>query len=262
MRWGALDGEPIRKGFYAMSKPLIGLTTGRILMPAERGRSQDVLMGCPQEYAMAVEAWNAAAVMIPPMGDEDSARRVIDLLDGLILTGGGDPLPEYMNAEPHPQIRGIDPYRDRTETALILAAMEKNLPILGICKGAQAINIALGGDLIQHIPDTTANAVGHWQRAVVPCGIHTIDIEPQTLFARLMGGASTLRVNSYHHQAIGRLGQGLQVAARARDGIIEAIEADDGRPILGLQYHPEELVPCEAHARAVFEWLIAQARQR
>ena len=245
-----------------MARPLILLTSGRYLLPAERGRMQEIVFGSPRAYFAALERAGAVPVVAPISDAGSTLAGALDVADGLLLTGGGDIAPEFLNAEPHPRIAAVDPGRDRTEFALIAGALERRLPILGVCKGIQTLNLAMGGGLIQHLDDTAPDAVGHWQRSPVPCGTHSIDIVAGTILAALAGGATTLRVNSYHHQALGAVADGLRVCARACDGVIEAVEADLPVPLLAVQFHPEETAPDDPFSQSLFDWLVQQAIAR
>lgn len=242
-----------------MSKPIIAVTTGR-RKRAMRGHDvQNVIMGCPIEFPAALQAAGAAPVLLPSVLDADAVRDILAVSDGVLLSGGGDILSLFYGEEPHQLSGHQEPARDEMELALTRIALELGLPILGICRGQQLLNVAFGGTLIQDIPAQVPNAIQHVARGMDVVLQHTIDIEPDSILARVVG-AVTLPVNSWHHQAVKDLGVGLRATAHARDGVIEAVEAADGRPLLAVQFHPEE---CYDHPpfRAIFAWLVNEARE-
>jgi putative glutamine amidotransferase len=192
-------------------------------------------------YIEHVQRAGGVAVLIPPdpVLVEDPGR-VLSRLDGLLLVGGVDVGATEYGEEPHPLAEAPVPLRDAVESALAREAMVRGLPVLGICRGAQVINVAAGGTLVQHLPDVLGNEehrrrVGHFEG-----NEHDVDIEPGSR-AMTAAGGSPHRVVSHHHQAVGEVGDGLRVTARATaDGLPEAIEGDeDGGWLLGVQWHPE-----------------------
>jgi putative glutamine amidotransferase len=243
-----------------MSKPLIGITAGKKFHPAKRSEEQSITISLETQYIESAARSGAAVVIIPGNVDEESAAAVLGALDGIILSGGGDVMPLSYGQEPHPASLLQDPARDRVELAVIKSALARGLPILGICRGIQILNVALGGSLIQDIPSQVAGACQHYSQAEGTTGMHTIDIVPGSLLGRVIG-QTTLAINSYHHQAIAELGRGLRINAKARDGVIEGIEADDGRPILAVQCHPEAAAAVDPAMQALFGWLCDAARK-
>ena len=244
-----------------MTRPLIGLTSGRHLEPAERGRMQDVVAGCSIAYVREVERAGGTPLILPVTTDPATVERAIASLDGLLLTGGGDVDPVLLGEDPHPRVRLVDPERDATEVAAIRAAVREGAPILGICRGIQILNVALGGKLIQHIDEGRPGAVCHSQHSVVPGPSHPIDVVAGSLLAGLVGEGRHW-VNSHHHQAVGELAPGLVATARASDGIVEAVESSEGKPILGVQFHPERTAEKDPESRAFFRWLVDRAAGR
>jgi putative glutamine amidotransferase len=243
-----------------MTKPIIAITAGRILRPARQGELQLVATGCSTDYVEAVVRAGGAPLVIPRHSDEDAVRAVVAVADAILFTGGGDVCALAYGCEPHPSLGLQDPVRDAAEIAAARFALDKGMPVLGICRGIQLLNVALGGTLVQDVPSQVPNALQHYTHSLAPFASHTIDIEPGTLLAKLVGSAATT-VNSYHHQAVAKVGEGLRVNARARDGVVEGVEAVDGRPVLGVQFHPEELAGSDAKAQVYFDWLMGEAAE-
>ncbi len=182
----------------------------------------------------------------------------LELLDGLVVTGGAFDLDPalYGDAARHPTVRTKD-RRTAFEAAITRAALARDQPILGICGGQQLLNVVLGGDLIQHIPDAIAGCLAHEQPNPRTEPGHEVEVLPGSLL-HAIGGATRLAVNSAHHQAAGRVGAGVVVSGRAPDGVIEAIEAPERRFCIGVQWHPEYAI--SAADEALFEALIAACR--
>lgn len=241
-----------------MPEPVIGLTTGRRNRPVEGNEVQRADMGCDIMYPVCVMRAGGAPVLLPRSDDEGVMASVMARVDGLLLTGGGDVVSLGYGEEPHPRAFGQDPVRDAAEFAAIRIALERGLPVLGICRGIQALNAALGGTLVQDVPSQVKGACQHYTRASETLLVHTITIEPDSLLARVLGVTSTA-VNSWHHQAVRDLGEGLRVNCRARDGVVEGVESADGRPILAVQCHPEDSAEQWPVFRRLFEWLVAEA---
>jgi putative glutamine amidotransferase len=241
-----------------MRKPVIGLTTGRRNRPTEGNEVQNADMGCDIMYPAAVIRAGGAPVLLPRSDDEDVMRSVMERVDGLLLTGGGDVVSLAYGEEPHPRSAGQDPVRDAADFAAIRVALERGLPILGICRGIQSLNVALGGTLVQDVPSQVAGACQHYTRAGENVLGHTVDVEPGSLLVRVLGVTQTA-ANSWHHQAVKDVADGLRINCRARDGVIEGVEAADGRPILAVQCHPEDAAEQFPLFRRLFDWLVAEA---
>ncbi|MEY2444418.1 MAG: putative glutamine amidotransferase, partial [Ilumatobacteraceae bacterium] len=179
---------------------------------------------------------------------------MVDRLDGLVMTGGADPDPTLYGEEPHPELGETEPDRDQWELALIRAALERRLPMLCVCRGAQLLNIALGGSLVQHLDESDTHALWTTLRSD---RCHTVRVTAGSRLATLYG--DNIATNSLHHQAVGRPGDGVVVTGRAEDGVIEGFELD-GRPeVLAVQWHPEMLAEQPDPA---FAWLVDEARRR
>jgi putative glutamine amidotransferase len=206
----------------------------------------------PQAYAAQVAAAGGLPVLLPP---EAGIGAVVSRLDGLILSGGGDVDPASYGADPHPQTGGVRPARDTAERALFAAAVDRGLPILGICRGLQVINTYLGGTLHQHLPEVT----GHQDHSPArgQYGMHAVRVDPASRLAAVLGRTALEGEPSAHHQAIDRLGKGLTAVAWAPDGIIEAVDIDaPGCPFaLAVQWHPEA-----GSDPSLFRALVAAAR--
>jgi putative glutamine amidotransferase len=194
----------------------------------------------PRSYTLAVQRAGAIALLLPP--DDavaESPDEVLDLIDGLVLAGGSDVDAGSYGATPHPETKRTRPERDRFELALGHRALERDMPLLGICRGMQMLNVATGGTLDQHLPDTLGHD-GHCH-TLGAFGDHAVRLEPGSLAARAVG-AERCEVKSHHHQGIGELGEGLTVSGRDDDDdAIEAIELPERRFALGVLWHPEEV---------------------
>jgi len=217
-----------------VSRPVIGICAA--IERARWGAWDTLALLSPRNYSLAVQREGAIAVMLSP--DDavaDDPDQLLDMLDGLILAGGSDLDPASYGAEPHPETRGSNADRDRFELALARAALERDMPVLGICRGMQMLNVACGGTLEQHLDDvqTHRHTPGRF------CD-HQVELETESLAARAVGAERTA-VKSHHHQGVDRLGQGLEVSGRnPDDGVIEAVELPDRQFALGVLWHPEE----------------------
>ena len=203
----------------------------------------------PLSYVRSVERAGGRALLIPP--SDDGVDETLDALDGLLFTGGSDVDPALYGAEAHPETKGIRADRDSAELALLEAALARDLPVLAVCRGSQVLNVALGGDLVQHMPDVVGHE-GH-REVLGVFSEHGVELEPGTRLAGILGERAP--VKSHHHQGFGRVGDGLRTAAHADDGTVEAIEAPDRRFALGVLWHPEE-----GEDLALFEQLVDEAR--
>jgi putative glutamine amidotransferase len=193
----------------------------------------------PLPYVVAVQRAGGIALVLPPDdGVAEDPDELLDRLDGLILAGGTDVDPAAYGERPHPEVNGTVPERDRFELALAHRAVERELPLLGICRGMQLLNVARGGTLVQHLPDE----VGHDEHRHTPGRFadHEVELERGSLAERAAGG-ERLAVKSHHHQGIGELGEGLAVTGRSvGDRVPESVEDPDRRFVLGVLWHPEE----------------------
>ncbi|HJZ36654.1 MAG TPA: gamma-glutamyl-gamma-aminobutyrate hydrolase family protein [Solirubrobacterales bacterium] len=234
-------------------RPLIGVTTSEVrpkerVNPVPEGEPLGKEMALGTTYLKAIEEAGGLPVVMPPMG-EDAIEPLLDRLDGICLSGGPDLDPALYEAKPHPELGPIEPELDRFELAIAARADAREMPILAICRGTQALNIVRGGALHQHLPDISTE-IGHRQTIASTEASHAVEVEPDSQLAEAIGGTEVDLddVNSFHHQAIDRLGDGLRISARAPDGTVEAIEDPSRRFLIGVQWHAETLVHREAEA--------------
>jgi putative glutamine amidotransferase len=214
---------------------VIGLTT--YLEQAQTGVWDVRASFLPAIYFQGITAAGGVAVLLPPQPvDPDIAARVLDGLDGLLIAGGKDVDPAAYGQQPHPATDEPGTQRDAWEFTLLDAALKRGLPVLGICRGAQVLNVALGGTLHQHLPDI----IGHSGHRAGNAVFSTVPVStvPDTRLAGLLG--ESVEVKCYHHQAIAEVGKGLIISAWDADGVIEALELPGDAFVLAVQWHPEE----------------------
>lgn len=250
----------------ALSRPpLIGVTTSEMrrdeatvsMTKAADPAQPEMALGMP--YLRAIEAAGGIPVVLPPLG-QMLAPALLERLDGLCLSGGPDIDPSAYGAERHSQLGPIEPALDEFEMALARQAVARELPILAICRGAQALNVAFGGTLHQHLPEVSAN-LDHRQETPGTTPSHTVRTEAGSRIRALLGPGDEIPVNSFHHQAVDRIALGLHATAWAPDGIVEAIEGAGPAFVLGVQWHAETLVHLPEHAD-LFRALVEAARER
>ena len=216
-----------------MTRPRILMTTASSFRNHSLRRIDSV---GGQNYAEAIAQAGGLPLLVSNLVPEMAAA-FLESADGILFTGGIDVDPGFYGAEPHPELGVVDPARDHFELALYRAAKARNVPVLGICRGIQLINVAQGGTLHQHVPDL-ANAIQHEQTNIGGAPSHGVRLEQGSHLARAYG-SNVIRTNSYHHQAVERLGEDLRVTARSSDGVVEAIEGTSQHYVLGVQWHPE-----------------------
>src|SRR5215210_1836508 len=212
-------------------RPVVGITT--YVTPARWSYWNVEAALVPAAYVQALERAGARPVLIPP--SEQGVEETLEAVDGLLFSGGSDLDPDLYEQEPHDATFGVVPQRDRAELALLQAALARDMPVLAVCRGSQVLNVARGGDLVQHLPDV----VGDDKHKHTPgtFGDHDVTLEQGTRLAALLGERAP--VKSHHHQGLGTVGHGLRVAAHADDGTIEAVEDPSRRFALGVLWHPE-----------------------
>lgn len=233
----------------AEARPVVGITT--YVAPARWSYWNLEAALIPSDYVDAIEQAGGRPLLVPPAAD--GVEETLDALDAVVFTGGSDLDPELYGEQPHPETTGVVRSRDDAELALLRGALERDMPVLGICRGIQVLNVALGGDLYQHVPDL----VGHEGHKHDPPGEfveHAVRIEPSSRLAGMLGERAS--VKSHHHQGVHRLGEGLVESARADDGIVEAVEAPGKRFAVGVLWHPEA-----GRDPRLFDALVAEARR-
>jgi putative glutamine amidotransferase len=228
-------------------KPIVGITS----------YAEEVTWGAwvepsavvPLAYVRAVERSGGRPLVVPP--SEEGIGETLAVLDGLILSGGSDLHPELYDADPHPETTDVREERDRAELALLAAALERDMPVLAVCRGSQVLNVARGGDLVQHLPEI----LGHERHKHKPGEFsdHGVRLEPETRLGQLLGERAP--VKSHHHQGFGRIGAGLREVGWADDGTVEALEDPSKRFAVGVLWHPEE-----GEDLALFQALVEEAR--
>lgn len=218
--------------------------------------------GQNRSYVDAVIRAGAAPLLIPNATDKTLLRALYDLLDGLLLSGGGDIDPGYYGEARHEACGNPELERDEAELALIRWAIDEGMPLLAICRGIQVLNVALGGTLYQDLKAQAPEAERHdWSPGYPRDYIaHRVSISPQTRLGKIVG-ADRLRVNSFHHQAIKDLAPGLTVSTRAPDQIIEAVETNGHAFAIGVQWHPEELAREDVRTQKLFDALVNASRK-
>jgi putative glutamine amidotransferase len=237
-------------------KPVVGITTRHAVggaLPSD---------GVAVTYIEALAHSGAAMVLLPNVSNPDAVRG----LDGLLLTGGGDFAPALFGAaDEGTDWAGYSPERDAAEV-LYLRVLPPDVPVLGICRGMQAMAVAFGGSLLQDIPRSQPDALNHTQAEPREATTHTVVLDPTSRLAHIVG-PGPLAVNSFHHQAVDRVPSGFRAVAQAPDGLIEAIEGMDiegagGRFAIGVQWHPETLMGRQAHADRLFSAFVAACAAR
>ncbi|MBU3688790.1 MAG: peptidase C26 [Acidimicrobiales bacterium mtb01] len=226
-------------------KPIVAIV-GREITEAKGVRGE--AYGAGRLYSDAITRAGGVPVIVPPVDlDHDAIASLISRCQGLVLHGGGDVDPARYGQEPDaPELYGINARHDDVELAVVNAALAVDLPILAICRGVQIMNVALGGTLVQHI---TTHA-DHTRQ------FHPVSLVDGSRTARAMGTTSPSACHSYHHQALDRLGDGVTVVGRHADGIIEAVEVDGHRWVVGVQWHPEDSAAADSQQQSLFDTLI------
>jgi putative glutamine amidotransferase len=216
-----------------------------------------------QSYTDAILNAGLVPVVVPPIGDAAQAVRILDGVSGLVLTGGEDVDPARFGQPAHPKTGAPHADRDACELNLVREAARRGIPTLAICRGIQTLNVGLGGTLIQDIPDQRPGTLTHDSKVARDTRVHEVGIDSGSALAAALG-ATSVRANSFHHQALDRVATGVRVVGHAPDGIIEGIESDDPRWwMLGVQWHPEDLVNTpEPWDRNLFAAFAAAVRAR
>lgn len=241
--------------------PLIGVTADVSEVSGRLKNRQESTLFVPQRYLNAIERAGAIPLVLSANYSSSVLRRVVGLLDGLVITGGNfDIHPRYYGEKPIEELGAIKAQRTEFELEMAATALKHDLPVLGICGGAQAINVALGGSLYQDIETQIAGAAAHQQNGQKKPGSHRVSVQDGTKLQAIVQRRN-LEVNTTHHQAVKKLGCGLVVNAVADDGVIEGIESITHRFVLGVQWHPEVLAPRRTAQRRIFSSFIASCAQ-
>lgn len=211
-------------------------------------------------YVRAVIAAGGTPLLIPSDEDDGLAAEYLPLLHGLLVPGGEDVTPALYGEDPLRQVTFMNEEKDRMELALIRGAVDRGMPVFGICRGIQLLNVCFGGTLYQDLPAQYPGVLGHAQDMAIRGQLtHRVTLEPDSLLEKLLGG-EPLSVNSYHHQAVRTPAPGFTVTARAADGVIEGVE-DLERNLYAVQWHPEDLVESHPRFRPLFRHLVERAEQ-
>lgn len=236
-----------------MKNPLIGITSD---YDETNGQTSFFVK---ESYVTAVEDSGGIPLLLCPTKNENSLSRFINLIDGLLISGGGfDIDPKLYGEEPHPKLGKIQPDRTGFEIKLLKSAVEKRMPVLGICGGHQLINVYFGGTLYQDIPSQYSEKINHKQSTPSDIPYHKIEIHPSTRLSKITEADSGM-VNSTHHQSIKKIGNGLKISAVAEDGVIESIEFDGDDFIVGVQWHPERIYNKDSCSKNIFTEFIKEA---
>lgn len=226
-------------------RPLIGITTNH----------EGIDATLREVYYKQIVSAGGTPVLIPPVADNDVLLSTLDTLDAIVLSGGGDFNPLWAGEQPVPQLHNINNERDLPELLLTRYAFDRQLPMLGICRGIQTLAMSLGGHVEQDIKPTPT-LIKHSQTSHQSTQTHSVNITPGTLLSGIFDGEDTIYVNSFHHQAVDNPGNHMRTAATAPDGTIEAIESSEQKPVIGVQWHPEWLAD---DGLPLFRWLVNEA---
>lgn len=240
------------------ARPLIGVTADLSEASNQSEKPEEPTFFVPQRYLSAIERAGALALILAPNLSAAAVRQMIAPLDGLVITGGNfDIDPRWYGEKPLRELRTIKARRTEFELEITTQALKEDLPVLGICGGAQALNVALGGSLYQDIAAQVPGARAHEQSARKEHGGHCVHVAAGTRLHAIVQ-RRTMEVNTTHHQAVKELGRGLVVNATAEDGVTEGIESTRHRWILGVQWHPEVLAPRRREQQRIFSHFVAQ----
>ena len=249
------------EGGRGLTPPLIGVSTSEVRFPQDVDQTEhaepprrELAVGVT--YAEAVEQAGGVPVVLAPVAVE-MIDPLLARLDGLCISGGPDLHPSFYGADPHPELGPTFPDIDRFELAILRHAQARGLPVLAICRGMQLLNVSRSGTLCQHVPDRVDGSVVHRQTRPGRFATHAVRVERSSRLRALLG-SERLDVNSFHHQAVERVGTGLHAVAWSPDGVIEAVETDGQHFALGVQWHAESLVHDSPHA-ALFAALVRAA---
>lgn len=240
-------------------KPLIAIGGIPFDRPIDQ-HSRNMIYYIPQGYIHAVEATGGIPVVIPPSTNLSQVDVLLERVDGILLAGGSDVSPLNYGQEPHPKLGAINERRDLFEIELVKQAMKRNIPILGICRGLQIINVALGGTLYQDLSENPAFTIKHQQYGTNwDTPTHSVKLLQPSILDEVFADQKRPVVNSLHHQAINQLAPGTTALAQSHDGLIEAFQVDN-KDVLAIQWHPEAQYLHDANQLKLFSWLITVAQ--
>lgn len=239
-----------------MTRPLIAVTSS--ITPESGGRPERATLNA--SYLRAIDRAGGLPLLIAPQFGVHTIEALMATARGLVLTGGGDVSPELYGEKPHPASAGVSRERDAMELEALRVALERGLPVLAICRGMQVLNVAMGGSLYQDLPTQCPSPINHAQTndGTTPrdAVTHDATLAEGSRLSTVLGG-TVVGVNSMHHQGIREPGDGIVVTAITSDGVIEGVEMPGERWVLGVQWHPEELVDSQEHARRLFDTFMA-----
>jgi putative glutamine amidotransferase len=236
-----------------VSRPLIGVTT------YHREIEERPRFYLPSAYVDAVRAGGGMPVLLTP-GEERPAE-LLERLDGLVFSGGGDLDPAHFGGDAHPSSYFICEERDAFELQLMRAALERETPVLAICRGSQVLNVSLGGSLHAHLEDVVGDGILHRESQTCHC-YHSVKLDPGSRLAAAMEATGFAEVASWHHQAVDRLGAGLRAVAWAPDGTVEGLELAEAPQLLAVQWHPELQIEPGSPQRRLFQAIVRMAAGR
>ncbi|MGL4730395.1 MAG: gamma-glutamyl-gamma-aminobutyrate hydrolase family protein [Clostridium sp.] len=210
------------------------------------------------DYVKAVIEAGGIPFIIPMNLDDEVIKSQLEMVDGLILSGGHDVNPLEFNEEPHQKLGGIYPERDQFDFTLLRNAMDKKLPVFGICRGHQVINVVNGGSLYQDLSLIDGCYIKHNQGELSNVQTHTVYIEKDSVLNEVLGDVTTC--NSFHHLAVNKVAPGFKVVARAKDGVVEAIERIEKPLVMGIQWHPEMLAGVDENMLSIFKYFVNECK--
>ncbi|MBB6450417.1 putative glutamine amidotransferase [Geomicrobium halophilum] len=233
-------------------EPIIGITTNL---------RDEQMISLHQDNVTSILQSGGVPFVLPNVLQTEKIEKMVEAIDGLLVTGGGDIDPTLFGEEPHPELREISPLRDRFEMEIIQACLDKDIPILALCRGCQMLNIAAGGDMYQDIyTQKTNQLLQHQQRAPRSHGSHYIEVNEGSKLAKIVE-STRYKVNSFHHQAVRSMAEGFKVVGTASDGVIEAFESERHSFVIGVEWHPENMAIAEdVYSKRLFNAFVKAAQ--
>jgi putative glutamine amidotransferase len=247
-------------GYHEDERPPVIAIPAHRLPPGRVNRWWDGAFAV-QSACVDLLSCTEAAVIILTAPDPRPPERILESVDGLLLVGGADVDPIRYGAQPHPHVYGIDPHRDELEIGLVRAADHMKVPTVAICRGAHIVNVAFGGDLIQHLPEVEGPLVNHGQPNGGEPAVHDVKVAYPSRLAACCNQDTLKKCSSHHHQAIGRVGEGLVAVGWTEDGLVEALEREEGW-MLAVCWHPEETASQDSAQQSLLNSLVDKARER